>query len=247
VQHILTLKTAGQPPRQVQVVKTVRTVDGVHMTDVKDLNTGEILSLTDSQMKAMTSSTKATVKPRSNDPLLTALTSRTPEPVFSAKPKETLATPATVKPVIAVNAEVPSQVGATRVQSVPLEPLPMPPAMMPVHTTTRVDGPYEIMMQETATFRKNLADAVRPTVRMDAATTLCEGRYASRPEMKAVIAKVAESDPAAIVRAHCISCLSALGHADAEYVQVLETLRGRDQSVEVRRAAAEALKKLQPR
>jgi hypothetical protein len=88
--------------------------------------------------------------------------------------------------------------------------------------------------------------AVRPTVREEAASVLAGGRFASRPEVKQVLAKAALADPAACVRAHCIRLLDQLGYHDPEYVSHLrEYSAGGPPAVQT--AAAAALANLAPK
>ncbi len=102
------------------------------------------------------------------------------------------------------------------------------------------------MFAEIKPLVANLHTALRPTVREDAATGLAEGRYASRPEVKATLAYAAMTDPAPSVRAHCIRCLSTLGYHHPVYVDYLRACAGSGAG-EVQAAAAGALAKLAPR
>jgi hypothetical protein len=102
------------------------------------------------------------------------------------------------------------------------------------------------LMEETKQHVYDLYTAVRPSLREGAATALAEGRFASRPEVKQVLAKAALADPAPAVRAHCIRLLSALGYHDPEYVEYLRACE-RGGNAAVRVAAMIALTRLAPR
>jgi hypothetical protein len=109
-----------------------------------------------------------------------------------------------------------------------------------------VEPPEVRMHREIAPWVADLTTAARPSVRMDAATALAEGRYGWRNEVKAYLAKAAATDPAAIVRAHCISLLSKLGYAEPEYRSSLAVWAG-DKNPDVSVAATVALARLEPR
>lgn len=102
------------------------------------------------------------------------------------------------------------------------------------------------MQQEVRPYVTDIALALRPSVREYAVSALAEGRYCWRPEIKGYLAKVAISDPAPSVRAHCIRCLKKLGYNDPEYVSYLKSLaeNGHEQ---VRTVASDALAVLLPR
>lgn len=102
------------------------------------------------------------------------------------------------------------------------------------------------LMNETKQHVYDLYTAVRPSLRVDAATALAEGRFASRPEVKQVLAKAALADPAPSVRAHCIRLLSALGYHDSEYVEYLRSCEQAGNAT-VRVSATIALARLTPR
>lgn len=107
--------------------------------------------------------------------------------------------------------------------------------------------PVEFRMKsELAADAATLRLAIRPTQRQDAATALAEGRFGSSSEVKTILAGCAKSDPAPVVRAHCIDCLSKLGYAEADHVAYLrQCLMDSDDAVKT--AAANALVKLQPK
>jgi hypothetical protein len=152
---------------------------------------------------------------------------------------------------------VPAEADATLAPlAVPVQPVSMAPVVplrpfvqsaMPVPAPPVGFEPAEVRMQrEIAPWVAELTTAVRPSVRMDAATALAEGRYGWRDEVKAHLARAAAADPAAVVRAHCISLLSTLGYAESEYRTSLATWAG-DKNPDVRVAATVALAKLEPK
>jgi hypothetical protein len=152
---------------------------------------------------------------------------------------------------------IPSEAEATpTVPTIPVQPVSMAPvtplrpyvqSSMPAPAPPVGFEPPDVRMQrEIAPWVAELTTAARPSIRMDAATALAEGRYGWRDEVKAHLAKAAATDPAAIVRAHCISLLSTLGYAEAEYRTSLAVWAG-DKSPDVRVAASVALAKLEPR
>ena len=91
-----------------------------------------------------------------------------------------------------------------------------------------------------------LANALRPSVRINAALGLADMRYAARPEVKAVLAMAARTDPATLVRTVCVRELARLGYNDEEYVEFLKaTAAGSPE--QLRLAAADALRLVTPR
>ena len=102
------------------------------------------------------------------------------------------------------------------------------------------------MTTEITPFLHDLKNALRPSLREIAATALAEGRYGSRPEVKAVLAQAAMTDPAPSVRAHCIGLLSSLGYHERQYLDYLRAA-GYSEAGEVKSAAVAALARLIPR
>ena len=104
-----------------------------------------------------------------------------------------------------------------------------------------------VVMHELRPLEEEMATALRPSVRMTAARNLADMRYAARPEVKAVLARSAMTDPSAAVRAACVRALAQLGYADAEYVTYLQATADGDAPDTLRLAAAESLRRLRPR
>ena len=102
------------------------------------------------------------------------------------------------------------------------------------------------MTAEVGPWMQELKTALRPSVRETAASALVNGRYASRPAVKAALAAAAMADPASSVRAHCVRLLSRLGYHDADYVTYLRSAAGTE-SADVQAAARLALVRLTPR
>ena len=102
------------------------------------------------------------------------------------------------------------------------------------------------MREELTPIVADLQTHRRPSYRVDAATSLAESRYASRDEVKAVLAYAAANDPAPIVRGHCIACLSKLGYSEPNHLQMLAKSVA-DPDPAVRYASVAALEKLAPR
>ncbi len=102
------------------------------------------------------------------------------------------------------------------------------------------------MSDEIGPYLRDLFGALRPSVRLRAATGLAEGRYGSRPGVKYQLAKAAASDPDVTVRAHCVRLLSRLGYCESEYLDDLAAWADTGPAV-VKSAAREALAKLAPR
>jgi hypothetical protein len=161
----------------------------------------------------------------------------TPMPPVSDRPAVTLpddvaASPPAVQPV----------------SLAPVEPV-RPYVQNTLAAITPQYGPETVemrMYREIGPWVADLTRAVRPSVRMDAATALAEGRYGWRDEVKAYLARSAADDPAAVVRAHCISLLTQLGYATGEYRSYLAS-RATDPNTDVRVAAAIGLARLEPR
>lgn len=104
----------------------------------------------------------------------------------------------------------------------------------------------ELMQAETKDYIYDLATAIRPSQREYAASGLAACRFASRPEVKNVLARTAISDPAPSVRAHCVLLLSRLGYHDPEYIDYLKTCEKSDHPM-LRVAANFALGRLSPK
>lgn len=111
------------------------------------------------------------------------------------------------------------------------------------------DGLSDIVRREMRPMADQLANALRPSVRVNAALGLADMRYSARPEVKAVLAKAAMSDPAAFVRTVCVRALARLGYNESGYVEYLrDTARGHTQAPEqLRLAALDALRVVTPR
>lgn len=115
--------------------------------------------------------------------------------------------------------------------------------------TTGDDWLAEIVRREMQPMADQLVTALRPSVRVNAALGLADMRYAARPEVKAVLARAAMTDPAAMVRTVCVRALAALGHNEPAYVEYLrQTARADgDAPEQLRMAAAFALHAVTPR
>ena len=268
---VMVLKTAGQPDRKVRVVRSTKSADGRVVTEVKDVATGETLLVSDTSKGGRTDAVVATtpqlppVKPsnfvadvkgaptalipkakvRESDPLLNG-GSKSPAAMTVAtksKPTETpKALPATMPSAVAAKAAAPSPF----------------PAVLPANAIAKAGDAVHVilpvgyvpaefrMKDETAGSVATLQQAARPTLRQDAATALAEGRFGTRPEIKSILAGAAMHDPAPVVRAHCVTCLSKLGYCEPQYVAFLR--QGTvDTDPGVKAAVAEALAKLEPR
>jgi hypothetical protein len=180
--HVIVLKETGKPDTRVQVLRSWRGPDGKVVTEVKDLGTGTVFTMTDLN----------------------------PGGDLDAPPRAVPPKPAAA---------------------------PMPAGPM---------KPSEQMRAELEPCVEALTGHARPSARMDAATALADGRYAGRKEVKQVLATAAAGDPAGVVRAHCIGCLSKLGHADPDHVRKLHAWSA-DKDPTVRQAAQAALAKLAPK
>jgi len=111
---------------------------------------------------------------------------------------------------------------------------------------SRVRTFSEQLAMETKDFVYDLATALRPSQREYAATGLANCRFASRPEVKMVLAKAAMADPSSSVRAHCIQLLAKLGFHEPEYTDYLKSCEASEFPM-VRVAANYALATLQPK
>jgi hypothetical protein len=112
-------------------------------------------------------------------------------------------------------------------------------APLPIHVPPAADP----MADEIGPNLRDLAGALRPSVRERAATALAECRYGWRPEVQTQLAKAAASDPSPDVRAHCVKLLSKLGYHESRY---LDELAGWAESgpPPLKQAAAAALARL---
>lgn len=266
----MVLRTKGQPDRKVVILKSTKSDNGRVFTEVRDVATGETFLVADQSTggtkdvpaknpnammpkpeakKAAAAPPKA--KPREGDPLLTTSKAKdapaskskpvAAAPVAKSEPKKL--------PASAMNADkngMPSPFAADKPQ-----PVMMPKvagANDPIHVVLPVGYvPPEFRMKaETADAMTALQSAVRPTARQDAATALAEGRYADKMEIKMALAQSAMHDPAPVVRAHCIDCLSKLGYCAPDYVDHLrQCAMGTDSCLKV--AASNAMMKLEPK
>ena len=132
------------------------------------------------------------------------------------------------------------------------------PGFLPAVTVAKTNSPMHVvlpvgyvpaeirMKEETAHSIAALQSASRPTIRMDAASALADGRFGSAMEVKMMLANAAMHDPAPVVRSHCITCLSKLGYTSPEYVGYLRQCSF-DLDHGVKCAASEAMTKLEPR
>ncbi len=137
----------------------------------------------------------------------------------------------------------------------PPAPAPLPP---PVELASRVVPAAPVaepvpspavptqMLDEVQPFVNELFQALRPSLRERAATGLADGRYGSRPEVKATLARAALTDPAPDVRAHCIAQLAKLGYYEASYLAYLDACAASGHAT-VKQAAVAALTKLASR
>jgi hypothetical protein len=148
-------------------------------------------------------------------------------PVKTALPPHGLSTG--VSPGPAVQRPSPPTVKSSAVQ---LDTPPSAPALVnKVRPATLVTDPVPFhlvpgpqaaagdpMAEETGPYLRELFGALRPSIREWAATALAEGRYGSRTEVKAQLAKAAAEDPCPDVRAHCVRLLARLGYHEPRYV-----------------------------
>lgn len=267
----MVLRTKGQPDRKVVIVKSTKSDNGRVFTEVRDVATGETFLVADQStggvkdvpaknpeaLKPKPEAKKAAAplpkaKPREGDPLLLPAKSKDTA-ASKAKPAAAASTttPAEPKklPASAMKADkngMPSPFAADKAQ-----PVMMPKAVAandPIHVVLPVGyvPPEFRMKKETAETMTTLQSAARPTARQDAATALAEGRYADKMEIKSALAHSAMHDPAPVVQAHCIDCLSKLGYCAPDYVSHLrQCAMGTESCLKV--AATNALTKLEPK
>lgn len=158
-------------------------------------------------------------------------------------------TPTVKSPTLVANAQtVPGNISA-HWQATAATPSNVQPVSLSVPTRTErwiAADPQSRMVAEIQPWMNDLASAIRPSVRETAATALAEGRYGSRSEVKAVLAKTAMTDPADSVQAHCIRLLSQLGYHEVEYLNYLRAT-AYSGLPEAKSAATAALARLAPR
>ncbi len=156
----------------------------------------------------------------------------------------------TLVPTAMLDAEPPRRPPVAYVPPVPAAPAPVQPVAFHMPAAPAVAAwqmtRAEQMRAEVEPYTSELVNALRPSVRERAATALANGRHASNPEVKQLLARTAMTDPAPTVQAHCVRLLAALGYHAADYVEFLEASRGSDHTG-LRQAAAIALAKLAPR
>lgn len=272
----MVLRTKGQPDRKVVIVKSTKTDNGRVFTEVRDIATGETFLVADQSAggakdvpaknpNSLVTKSKPDPKPeakkaaaplpkaklREIDPLIS--TAKTKD-VSASKAKPVAAAP----PAKAEPKKLPASAMKTVANAMPSpfaadkpQPLMMPKPGMgndPIHVVLPVGfvPPEFRMKSETADTMTTLQTAMRPTARQDAATALAEGRYADKMEIKMALAQSAMHDPAPVVRAHCIDCLSKLGYCAPEYVAHLrQCAAGSEPCLKV--AASNAMAKLEPK
>jgi hypothetical protein len=267
----MVLRTKGQPDRHVIIVKSTKSDNGRVFTEVKDVKTGETFLVADQSAggmkdvpatpsKAMMPKPEAKkaagplpkAKPRSSDPLVAPVKSKD----ISTSTAKAVATAPAPKPAVAEPKKLPASAMTLDPNGMPspyaadkpvLAPKPVT-GNDPIHVVLPVGYvPPEFRMKtETAETMTALQSAMRPTARQDAATALAEGRYADKMEIKMALAHSAMHDPAPVVRAHCIDCLSRLGYCAPDYVDHLrQCAMGQESCLKV--AASNALMKLEPK
>jgi hypothetical protein len=271
---IITLKSPGQPERRVQVLRSTRGPDGKVTSEVKDLATGEVYTMVDVNPGGDLD-TPTAVLPPSPDALPRAK-DRTFDPLLGGGPAAAMPTTETKpgffrrllgKPQASPAGPLPSGSRTTPTTTSAPAPAPAPtptPVLMPVTPPTHSSAPppapiqptialsarplrpSEQMREDIDEYLENLKSHPRPSLRMEAASGLADGRYAARAEVKKALVAAAKGDPAAIVRSHCIACLSKLGYADPEYVRELHQWAA-DANPLVAQAATNALAKLAPK
>ena len=170
-----------------------------------------------------------------------------PPPVTPlAEPKAATVAQTVVAPVVLTAPPVATPAPAPAPLPPPVEPagrvVPAAPVAEPVPSP---NVPAQ-MLDEVQPFVNELFQALRPSLRERAATGLAEGRYGSRPEVKATLARAALTDPAPEVRAHCIAQLAKLGYYEASYLAYLDACAASGHAV-VKQAAVAALTKLASR
>ena len=268
----MVLRTKGQPDRKVVIVKSTKTDNGRVFTEVRDVATGETFLVADQSAGGMKDAPAKTpnvakpapsadakkaaslpkAKPRDGDPLLSPAKAKD---VSASKAKPVAAAPAPAK---AEPKKLPASAMKTDAKAMPSpyaadkpQPMMMPKPVAandPIHVVLPVGFvPPEFRMKaESADTMTTLQSAMRPTARQDAATALAEGRYADRREIKMALAQSAMHDPAPVVRAHCIDCLSKLGYCAPDYVGHLrQCAMGSEACLKV--SASNAMMKLEPK
>lgn len=220
--EVVVFRTAGQPERRLKVTHVSAFPDGETLVDVQDTATGDKYTLPGKVLAA------AGRKPTPPTP---------PAPEIPAPP------PPVPVPVVPVPVPVPAPVVAPPSVGVRAPVVPEPPVQPVVAVAVQPDAQ---MLAEIRPLLVALHRSIRPTVREDAATGLTEGRYGSRPEVKATLAYAAMTDPAASVRAHCVRCLTALGYHHPVYVDYLKACASSG-APDVKTAAVAALAALAPR
>jgi hypothetical protein len=210
-------------------------------------------------MKAPPTALVPKAKPRTADPLLNGGTKGPAAMTAAATPKAPAPkAPAPATASTMAKAPAPKPLPATMPSAIAAKPAAPTPATVPTGTVPMAGDAIHVvlpvnyvpaefrMKEETAGAVATLQQSARPTLRQDAATALAEGRFGARPEIKSILAGAAMHDPAAVVRAHCVTCLSRLGYAEPSYVAFLR--QGTvDADPAVKAATAEALAKLEPR
>jgi hypothetical protein len=230
---VVVFRTSGQPERRLKVLRVSAFPDGESLADVQDEATGDRFTLPGKVLAAAGRIRNPEPKP---EPVQVPVAAKPPVPestIVRVRMRE-WAPPVVILPA---SANLPADDATTAPE--PSQPPPVPQAQPQPSAEAQ-------MFAEIKPLVADLHTALRPTVREDAATGLAEGRYGSRPEVKATLAYAAMTDPAPSVRAHCIRCLSALGYQHPVYVEFLRACAGSG-SGEVQTAAAAALAKLTPR
>ncbi len=213
---IITLTTSDGKPQRCQVLKTYKHSSGAMALEVKDLDTGEVMTIVESAAPATAKQADASAKPTTIAQMAAQSTAGKPtDPIM--QPKDYVANKKVQKELEGEN-KSPKAGASTRWSGKPAERKPAVAVVtVPAVEAARHPDPVFRMIG-------CLRDDLLPSMREVAAETLASGPGRTRPEVIAALAEAAEKDPAASVRACCLRCLTAMSSASPECMAALQKL-----------------------
>lgn len=240
--NVIMLTGSDGKPHKCQVIKTYKHSSGGMAMEVKDLQTGETMTVID---KSGTSTPTASTSPKSAQTApttaqLAATTTNTPksktttadDPIM--QPKD-LASKKAQKQLTGDNskpAKAESTSGTTsrwwNGKPAETKTLPRRPAVavvtVPAMEAVRHPDPVIRLIG-------CLRDDMMPSMREIAAETLSQNAGRNRPEVIAALAEAAQKDPAPTVRACCLRCLTTMSVSSPECMAALQKLNAESGAV----------------
>jgi hypothetical protein len=198
----MTINDDSGKAHRCQILSTYKHPSGAMARDVKDLQTGEIMTVIDDP--AIAKAAAAVAKPAQPDPIL-----QPKQYVDNKKVTEQLGTTSEMKSAAEPKyTKAPTPAGQRWLAKKPAE---AKPATIPAVAVAAAQ-PIEAVRHPDPIFRLIgcLRDDMLPSMREIAAETLARSEGRNRPEVVAALQEAAENDPAPSVRACCSRWLGEL-------------------------------------